>query len=36
MLDNSEIIIRESLESYLNYQHVDCVLKVEMSKPHLR
>ena len=36
MLENSESIIRESLESYLNYQHQECVLKTEMSKPHLR
>ncbi|CAD8126870.1 unnamed protein product [Paramecium sonneborni] len=36
MLDNSEAIIRESLESYLNYQHQECVLKSETSKPHLR
>ncbi|CAD8103184.1 unnamed protein product [Paramecium primaurelia] len=36
MLDNSEAIIKESLESYLNYRHAECVLKTEMSKPHLR
>jgi hypothetical protein len=35
-LENCESIIRESIDTYLNYHHGECVLKTEVNKPHLR